>query len=58
MNNPFNYTKKELTQIFSEVNTLFYDKIDEGIMDYALKGLKRLFEGAMKAEVKSYLKAL
>lgn len=57
MDNPFNYSKKELTQIFSEVNTLFYDKIDEGIMDYALKGLKSLLENAMKAEVSGYLKA-
>lgn len=57
MDNPFNYTKKELTQIFSEVNTLFYDKIDAGIMDYALKGLKSLLENAMKAEVNGYLKA-
>ncbi len=56
MNNPFNYTKKDLTQIFSEVNTLFYDKIDEGIMDYALKGLKNLLENVMKAEVSGYLK--
>lgn len=57
MNNPFNYTKEELSQIFSEVNTLFHDKIDEGIMDYALKGLKKLLEGAMKVEVRGYLKA-
>jgi len=57
MDNPFNYTKKELMQIFGEVNTLFYDKIDEGIMDYALRGLKNFFEGAMKAEVRGYLKA-
>lgn len=57
MDNPFNYTKKELTQIFSEVNTLFYDKVDESIMDYALNGLKKFFERAMKAEVRGYLKA-
>mgnify|MGYP001070302131 CR=1 FL=1 len=57
MDNPFNYTKKELTQIFNEVNTLFYDKVDEGIAEYTLKGLKKLFEGAMKAEVEGYLKA-
>jgi transposase-like protein len=56
MDNPFNYTKKEITQIFSEVNTLFYDKIDEGIADYTLKGLKKLFEGALKAEVEGYLR--
>lgn len=55
--NPFNYSKRELNDIFSDVNILFTDNVEESISEYVLRGLKRLFEGAMKAEVRGYLKA-
>jgi len=55
--NPLDYSKSKLNDIFSDVNILFTDNIEETISDYVIRGLKRLFEGAMKAEVQGYLKA-
>jgi putative transposase len=55
--NPLNYSKRELNDIFCDVNILFTDNVEETISEYVLRGLKRLFEGAMKAEVQGYLRA-
>ncbi|MGB3341190.1 MAG: hypothetical protein WBB37_06885, partial [bacterium] len=55
--NPLNYSKRELNDIFSDVNILFTDNVEETISEYVIRGLKRLFDGAMKAEVQGYLKA-
>jgi len=55
--NPLDYSKSKFNDIFSDVNILFTDNIEETISDYVIRGLKRLFEGAMKAEVRGYLKA-
>jgi len=55
--NPLNYSKSKLNDLFSDVNILFTDNLEETISDYVIRGLKRLFEGTMKAEVQGYLKA-
>jgi putative transposase len=55
--NQLNYSKSKLNDIFADVNILFTDNIEETISDYVIRGLKRLFDGAMKAEVRGYLKA-
>ena len=55
--NPLNYSNSKLNEIFSDVNILFQDNLEEVISDYVLRGLKHLFDGAMKAEVRGYLKA-
>ena len=55
--NPFDYSKTKLNDIFSDVNILFTDNVEESISEYVLRGIKHLFEGAMKAEVQGYLRA-
>ena len=55
--NPFNYSKAKLNEIFSDVKMLYQDNIEDVVSEYVLRGLKRLLEGAMKAEVMGYLKA-
>ncbi|GAI59591.1 unnamed protein product [marine sediment metagenome] len=57
MNNPLGLSKTKLNEIFSDVNILYRDNIEEVIKEYVLQGLKRTFEKAMKAEVLGYLKA-
>ncbi|GAH70950.1 unnamed protein product, partial [marine sediment metagenome] len=57
MNNPLGLSKTKLNEIFSDVNILYRDNIEEVIKEYVLQGLKRTFERAMKAEVLGYLKA-
>lgn len=55
--NPFNYSQAKLNQIFSDVKVLYRDDVEEVIKEYMLRGLKKLLEGAMKAEVIGYLRA-
>ncbi|MEO0184885.1 MAG: transposase [candidate division WOR-3 bacterium] len=55
--NPFNYSQAKLNQIFSDVKVLYQDNVEEVLQEHVLRGLKRLLEGALKAEVIGYLKA-
>ncbi|MEO0107389.1 MAG: transposase, partial [candidate division WOR-3 bacterium] len=55
--NPFNYSQAKLNQTFSDVKVLYRDDVEEVIKEYVLRGLKKLLEGAMKAEVIGYLRA-
>lgn len=57
MNNPLGLSKTKLNEIFSDVNMLYRDNIEEVIKEYVLQGLKQTLERAMKAEVLGYLKA-
>jgi putative transposase len=55
--NSFGYSKKQLTEIFSDVKTMFWDSLEEVVQPYVLRGLKVLLEDAMKAEVLGYVRA-
>ena len=57
MNNPLGLSKTKLNEIFSDVNMLYRDNVEEVISEHVLRGLKKMFERAMKAEVLGYLKA-
>jgi len=57
MDNPFDYTKRQLTEIFGDVKAMFRDSLEEVIQPYVLQGLKVLLEDAMKAEIVGYTKA-
>ena len=57
MNNPLNYSKTKLNEIFANVKVLYEDNVEEVIRKYVVNGLKELLEDAMKAEVMGYLKA-
>jgi putative transposase len=57
MNNPLGLSKTNLNDIFLDVNTLYRDNVEEVISEHVLRGLKKLFENALKAEVLGYVKA-
>lgn len=56
MNNPLGLSKNKISQIFSDVNILYKDNVEEVMREYVVGSLKELLEGAMKAEVRGYLK--
>lgn len=57
MNNPLGLSKTKLNDIFLDVNTLYRDNVEEVISEHVLRGLKKLFDDALKAEVLGYVKA-
>jgi transposase-like protein len=57
MDNPLDLTKKQLSEIMGDVKVLYEDGLEELLRQPILRGLKRLLEDAMKAEVLGYVKA-
>jgi transposase-like protein len=57
MDNPLDLSKRQLSEIFGDVKDLFWDGVEDLMRQPVLRGMKRLLERAMKAEVLGYVKA-